>query len=180
MQDLSRFMYTRFKESMTHVPKLERKLSEAERNLAAAITEAEGSKAKLIVEMEKMRQEQVSREKDILDTIDRLAEKLTKREKEFKDEMDKLEKDITYYYLEQVEEQNQRLFKKGFTKGNEGGMREAIASGVRKGMRRATMSGVPTQKYFKSGLRIRCCSKLKLLQKVKLPELRSIVAPRNF
>ena len=66
------------------------------------------------------RQEQVSREKDILDTIDRLAEKLTKREKDFKDEMDKLEKDITYYYLEQVEEQNQRLFKKGFTKGNEG------------------------------------------------------------
>ena len=94
--------------------------------------------------------------------------------------MDKLEKDITYYYLEQVEEQNQRSFKKGFTKGNEGGMREAIASGVRKGMRKATTSGVPTQKYFKSGLRIRCCSKLKLLQKVKLLELRPIVAPRSF
>ena len=100
VRDLSRFMYTRFKESLTHVPKLEQKLSEAERNLAAIITKAEGSKAKLIVEMEKMHQEQVSLEKDILDTIDRLVEKLTTREKEFKDEMDKLEKDITYYYLE--------------------------------------------------------------------------------
>ena len=100
VRDLSRFMYTRFKESLTHVPELEQKLSEAERNLAAIITKAEGSKAKLIVEMEKMHREQVSREKDILDTIDRLVEKLTKREKEFKDEMDKLEKDITYYYLE--------------------------------------------------------------------------------
>ena len=102
--DLSRFMYTRFKESLTHVPKLERKLSEAEHNLVATFTEVEGSKAKLIAEMEKMRQEQVSREKDILDTIDRLVEKLTKREKEFKDEMDKLEKEITNCYLEQVEE----------------------------------------------------------------------------
>ena len=122
MRDLSILMYTQFKESLTHVPKLERKLSEAERNLVATITEAEGSKAKLIVEMEKMSQEQVSQEKDILDTIDRLEEKLTKMEKEFKDEMDKLEKDITYYYLEQVEEQNQRSFKKGLTKGNEGGV----------------------------------------------------------
>ena len=87
MWDLSRFMYTWFKESLTHVPKLERKLSEAERNLAATIAKAEGSKAKAIVKREKIHQEQVSREKDILDTIDRLAEKLTKREKEFKDEV---------------------------------------------------------------------------------------------
>ena len=53
-----------------------------------------------------------------------------------------------------MEEQNQRSFKEGFTKGNEGGMREAIVSGVKKGMRRSTTSGVPTQKYFRSGLRI--------------------------
>ena len=52
--DLSRFMYNQFKESLTHVPKLERKLSKAECNLAATITEVEGSKAKVIVEMEKM------------------------------------------------------------------------------------------------------------------------------
>ena len=70
--------------------------------------------------MEKMLQEQVSREKDILDIIDRLVEKLTKREKEFKDEMDKLEKEITNCHLEQVEEQNQRAFEKDFTKGNDG------------------------------------------------------------
>ena len=79
VRDLSRFMYTWFKESLTHVPKLERKLSEVESNLVATITEAKGSKAKLIIEMEKMRQEQVSREKDILNTIDRLAKKLTNR-----------------------------------------------------------------------------------------------------
>ena len=60
-------------------------------------------------------------------------EKLTKREKEFKDEMDKLEKEITNCYLEQVEEQNQRVFEKDFTKGNKGGYERGYRIGRKEG-----------------------------------------------
>ena len=48
IQDLSKSMYAQFKESLTQVPELERKLSEAKCNLATKIAKAKSSRPILL------------------------------------------------------------------------------------------------------------------------------------
>ena len=70
----------------------------------------ESSKVGLGAEMEILRREHVSQERDLLDTIDQLVKKSVNQEKEFEEEMANFEREITECYSVQVEEHNQRSF----------------------------------------------------------------------
>ena len=79
-----------------------------------------------------------------------------------------------------MEEQNQRSFKEGFTKGNEGGYERGYRIGCKEGYEDVYHVGRANTEVLQVRVEDTICSKLKLLQKVKLPELRPIVAPCNF